>query len=93
MSYHSGRAADCDTSHCLVVAEVKERLTGGKQRSHQWSEIYNSLILFGIRKNCLISGMSQLLYQFTRKVIQAVVIFVRYHCYQFYTKVYPNPQY
>jgi hypothetical protein len=27
----------------------------------------NSLILFGIRKNCLINGRSQLLYQFTKK--------------------------
>jgi hypothetical protein len=23
--------ADCDTDHCLVVAEVKERLAGSKQ--------------------------------------------------------------
>jgi hypothetical protein len=28
----------------------------------------NSLILFGIRKNCLINGMSLLLYQFTKRV-------------------------
>jgi hypothetical protein len=30
----------------------------------------NSLILFGIRKNCLISGRSLLLYQFTKRVIK-----------------------
>jgi hypothetical protein len=35
-----------------------------------WSEIINSLILFGIRKNCLISGRSPLLYQFIRRAIK-----------------------
>jgi hypothetical protein len=41
------------------------------------------LILFGIRKSCLISGRSLLLYQFTRRVIKpTVVIIMRYHCYQ-----------
>jgi hypothetical protein len=28
----SFRAADCDADHCLVVAEVKERLAVNKQR-------------------------------------------------------------
>jgi hypothetical protein len=36
----------------------------------------NSLILFGIRKNCLISGRSLLLYQFTKRVIKLTVIIV-----------------
>jgi hypothetical protein len=31
------------------------------------SKMHNSLILFGIRKDCLISGRSLLLYQFTKK--------------------------
>jgi hypothetical protein len=31
------------------------------------SAIQNSLILFGLRKNCLISGRSLLLYKFTKK--------------------------
>jgi hypothetical protein len=53
------------------------------------SKIYK-LILFGIRKNCLISGRSLLLYQFTRKVIKLTVVFIRgYHCYQLCTKFYP----
>jgi hypothetical protein len=47
------------------------------------SAIHNSLILFGIRKNCLIGGRSLLLYQFTKSVIKlTVIIIVRYHCYQ-----------
>jgi hypothetical protein len=49
-----------------------------------------SEILFGIRKNCLIGGMSLLLYQFTRKAIKlAVVIIEGYHSYQLHTKLYP----
>jgi hypothetical protein len=46
----------------------------------------NSLILFGIRKNFLISGRSLLFYQFTRRAIKlTVVIIVGYHCYQPHT--------
>jgi hypothetical protein len=49
----------------------------------------NSLILFGIRNNCLISGRSLLLYQFVRRAIKlAVVIIVGYHCYQLRTQFY-----
>jgi hypothetical protein len=41
----------------------------------------NSLVLFGIWKNCLISGRSPLLYQFTKRVIKlTVIIIVGYHC-------------
>jgi hypothetical protein len=36
----------------------------------------NSLILFGIRKDCLISGRSLLLYQFTKRVIELTVIII-----------------
>jgi hypothetical protein len=40
----------------------------------------NLLILFGIRKNCLNNGRSQLLYQFTKSVIKlTVIIIVGYH--------------
>jgi hypothetical protein len=47
-------------------------------------------ILFGIRKNCLISGSSLLLYQFTRRVIKlTVVIILGYNCYQLHTTFYP----
>jgi hypothetical protein len=50
----------------------------------------NSLILFGIRKKCLISGRSLLLYLFTRRIIKlTVVIIVGYHCHQLHTKFYP----
>jgi hypothetical protein len=49
----------------------------------------NSLILFGIRKNCLISGKSLLLYQFTKRAMKlTVLIIVGYHCYQRHTKFY-----
>jgi hypothetical protein len=38
-------------------------------------------VLFGIRKNYLISGRSLLLYQFTRRAIKVtIVIIVGYHC-------------
>jgi hypothetical protein len=30
------RAPDCDTDHCLVVANVKERLALNKERSHRF---------------------------------------------------------
>jgi hypothetical protein len=54
------------------------------------SEIHNSLTLFEIRKNCLISGRSLLLYRFTRRVIKlTAVIIVEYHGYQLLTKFYP----
>jgi hypothetical protein len=32
----SFRAADCDTDHCLVVANVGERLAVNKQSSHRF---------------------------------------------------------
>jgi hypothetical protein len=49
----------------------------------------NRLIPFGIRKNCLISGRSLLLYQFTRRARNpTVIIIMGYHCYQLHTKFY-----
>jgi hypothetical protein len=49
----------------------------------------SSLILFGIRKNCLINGRSLLLYQFTKRVIKlTVIIIVGYHCSQLHTQFY-----
>jgi hypothetical protein len=42
--------------------------------------------LFGIRKNCLISGRS-LLFQFTKRVIKlTAIIIMGCHCYQLHTK-------
>jgi hypothetical protein len=49
----------------------------------------NSLILFGIKKNCLISGRSLLLYQFTKKVTKLTVIIIGvYDCYKLHIKFY-----
>jgi hypothetical protein len=43
----------------------------------------NSLLLFAMRKNCVISGKSLLLYQFTKEVTKlTVIIIVGYHCYR-----------
>jgi hypothetical protein len=51
------------------------------------SEIHNSLILLGIRKNCLISGRSLLFYQVTKRAIKlTAVIIMGYHSYQLHTK-------
>jgi hypothetical protein len=36
----------------------------------------HKLILFGIRKNCLIIGGSLLLYQFTRRVIKLTIVII-----------------
>jgi hypothetical protein len=56
---------------------------GGCQRST------NSLIQFGIRKNCLIRGRSLLLYHFTKRVIKlTVIITVGYHYFQLHTIFY-----
>jgi hypothetical protein len=50
----------------------------------------HKLILFRIRKTCLVSGTRPLLHQFTRRVIKlTVVIIVGYHCYQLHTTCYP----
>jgi hypothetical protein len=35
LDVRSFRAADCDSDHCLVVAKVRVRLAGNKQRSHR----------------------------------------------------------
>jgi hypothetical protein len=48
----------------------------------------NSLILFGIRKNCLISGWCLSLYQFTKRVTKLTIIIMGYQCYQLHTKFY-----
>jgi hypothetical protein len=53
------------------------------------SELRNSLIIFGIKKNCLISGRSLLLYHFTRAIKLTIVIIMGYHCHQLHTKCYP----
>jgi hypothetical protein len=53
------------------------------------SEIHKLIFLFGIKRNCLISGRSQSLYLFIKRVIkQTVVTIVAYHSYQLHTKFY-----
>jgi hypothetical protein len=53
------------------------------------SVIHKLIIQFGIRKTCLITGRSVLLYQFTRRVIKlTVIIIVGYHCCHLHTKFY-----
>jgi hypothetical protein len=62
----------------IAIAKLKKyKSTGSDQipakQIQARGEIYclrstNTLILFGIRKNCLISGRSLLLYQFTKRV-------------------------
>jgi hypothetical protein len=51
--------------------------------------VIHKLILFGIGMNCLISVMSLLLYQFTKRVMKlTVIIIVGYRCCQLRTKFY-----
>jgi hypothetical protein len=41
----------------------------------------NSLILFGVMKNCLNNGRSQSLWHFIKMVIQQTVVIIKaYHC-------------
>jgi hypothetical protein len=51
------------------------------------SEIQNSIILFEVTKNCLISGRKTLLHQFRRRAIKPIaVINKEYHRYQLQTQ-------
>jgi hypothetical protein len=76
-----------DASHFEVetaIAKLKKyRFPGSDQIPIELSQaggetlvspILNSLILFGIEKNCLISGRSLLLQQFTKRVIRLSVV-------------------
>jgi hypothetical protein len=52
-------------------------------------QLTNSLIPFGIRKNCVVNGRRLLLYQFKKGVMKlSVIIIVGYCCYQLHTKCY-----
>jgi hypothetical protein len=45
--------------------------------------------MYGVRKTCLSSGWSLLLYKFTRKVIKlSVVVIEAYHRYQLLAKLF-----
>jgi hypothetical protein len=51
--------------------------------------VIHKLLLFGIRKNCLITGRSLLLYHFLKKVTKlTVIIMIGYHCHQLHTTFY-----
>jgi hypothetical protein len=64
----------------------KQKLT------HYCLRSINSFILFGIRKNCLISGRSLLLHQFTKRMLKlTVIIIMRYQWYQLRTECYRYP--
>jgi hypothetical protein len=67
-----------------------ELIQGGGEIRYYGLRSINSLILFGVRKNCRINGRSLLLYQFARRVIKlSVAIIEGYRCYQLHTKFYP----
>jgi hypothetical protein len=40
------------------------------------SEFHKVITSFGVRKNCLISGRSLLLYQFTRRAIKLTAVII-----------------
>jgi hypothetical protein len=70
-----------------TVAELIQ--AGGE---YYFLQSINSLILFEIRKNCLNSGRSLLLYQLTKRAIKMTIIIVmEYNCYQLYIKFYRVP--
>ena len=47
------------------------------------------LIPFVIKKNCLIAGRRQLVYQFTRRMIKRIVVIIEaYHCNHVHMKFY-----
>jgi hypothetical protein len=75
--------------NCRVVTKFRQNWFK-QEVKHCSLRSINPLIIFGIRKNILISGMTLLLYQFTRMAIElTVVIIVGYHYYQLHTKFYP----
>jgi hypothetical protein len=99
---HTGEPLVPDPSHLeveIAIAELKKYKSPGSDQIPAeliqaggkilLSAIHKLIILFGIRKNCLISGRSLLLYQFTKRVIKlTVIIIVGYYCYQLHTKFY-----
>jgi hypothetical protein len=83
-----------------VIAKLKNHKSPGSDPvagaliqagvKHYCLRSINSLILFVIRKNCLISGRSLLLCQFSRKAMKLIAtVIVGYHCYQLHAKCYP----
>jgi hypothetical protein len=79
---HTAELLVPDPSSCedeIAIAKLKRFKSPGSQIQAELveaggealrSEIYNSLILLKIRKTCLFSGRSLLLYQSTRRAIE-----------------------
>jgi hypothetical protein len=59
LDVRSFKAADCDTDHCLVVAESRERLAGNKQGSHKFH-----LERFNIKKSKKLRVKSSIVVRF-----------------------------
>jgi hypothetical protein len=79
----------CKVEKVLVVIKFWQKLSK-QDVKHYGLRARDSLILFRVRKNCLISERSPLLYQFTKRVIQSTgVIIKEYHSYWLHTRFYP----
>jgi hypothetical protein len=73
----------------IVIANLKKYKSPGsdqiledwfkQEEKHYSMTSINSLILLGVRKDCLISERSPLLHQFTRRVIKTMVINEEYN--------------
>jgi hypothetical protein len=81
----------------IAIAKLKKyKLPGGFQIPEELIEtgvetllrFTNSLILFGIRKNCLISGMSLIVPVYRKGDKTGCMIIMRCHCYQLHTQFY-----
>jgi hypothetical protein len=74
----------------IAIAKLKKyKSPDSDQIPAELIQAGGSLIIFGIRKNYLISGRSILLYQFTKRLTKlTVIVIVEHHCYQLHTKLY-----
>jgi hypothetical protein len=74
----------------VVIKFLQKRLK--QEVKYYGLKSINSVILFGIRTDCLSSGTSLLLCQFTRRVIELTVIIIEgYHYYQLHIRFYQDP--
>jgi hypothetical protein len=83
----------------IAIAKLKKyKSLGSDQIPPELIQAGGEMLLSAIHKlinsvwnkeNCLTSERSLLLYQFTKRVTKlTVIIIVRFHCYQLYTKLY-----
>jgi hypothetical protein len=60
------------------------------QAGHETCSEIEKAILIGMRKNCLSTGRSPLLYKFMRRKIKLTVVIIEAcHCYELHAKYYP----